>query len=62
MLVLSRKPHEVIRIGDNVWITIVEVKGAVVRLGIEAPREIPVVRSELLEAGKATKREVPEAA
>ncbi len=62
MLVLSRKPQQAIRIGDNVWITIVEIKRGVVRLGIDAPREIPVMRAELLEGNRAPKAEVSEAA
>lgn len=47
MLVLSRKVGERIRIGDNVTITVVRITGGGVRLGIEAPTELPVVREEL---------------
>lgn len=47
MLVLSRKKNESIIIGDNVTITVVEVRGDKVRLGIEAPREVPIHRSEV---------------
>ena len=47
MLVLTRKSQETIRIGDNVVITIVRVKGNTVRVGIEAPRNVRVVRGEL---------------
>ncbi len=47
MLVLTRKADEQILIGENVKITIVKVRGNSVRLGIEAPREIRVVRGEL---------------
>ncbi len=61
MLVLSRKPQEAIRIGDNVWVTILEIKRGIVRLGIEAPRDVSVLRSELLEE-KRMAAEVPEAA
>ena len=46
MLVLSRKKSESIVINDNVVITVVEVRGDKVRLGIQAPREIPVHRKE----------------
>lgn len=49
MLVLSRKKDEKIMIGDDVVITIVEVRGDKVRVGIEAPRDIPVNRSEVVE-------------
>jgi carbon storage regulator len=47
MLVLSRKPGEQIRIGDNITIAVVEVRGNRVKIGIEAPRAVGVVRSEL---------------
>jgi carbon storage regulator len=50
MLVLSRKRDERIVIGDNIVITVVEVRGDKVRLGIEAPAEVPVHRQEVLEA------------
>lgn len=47
LLVLSRKKNEPIVIGENIVITVVEVRGDRVRLGIEAPQEIPVHRSEV---------------
>jgi carbon storage regulator CsrA len=47
MLVLTRKHQEKIRIGDNITITILKTKGKAVRVGIEAPAEIAVVRGEL---------------
>ena len=50
MLVLSRQRDESIMIGDNVVVTIVDVRGDRVRLGIEAPREIAVHRREVYEA------------
>lgn len=50
MLVLSRKSMESIQIGDNVVVTVLEIKGNRVRLGIDAPREIHVKRSELPDA------------
>ena len=49
MLVLSRQKDESIMIGDNVEITIVDVRGDKVRLGINAPKEIPVHRREVFE-------------
>lgn len=49
MLVLSRKTDESLIVGDNIVITVVEVKGDKVRLGIVAPREIPVHRREVYE-------------
>lgn len=50
MLVLSRKKSESVVINDDIVITVVEVRGDKVRLGIEAPREIPVHRKEVLDA------------
>ena len=50
MLVLSRKPNESIIIGDNVEIKVVEVRGEQVKLGITAPRDIPVHRKEIYDS------------
>ena len=50
MLVLSRQRDESIVIGDNIVITIVDIRGDKVRLGIEAPGEVPVHRQEVFEA------------
>lgn len=50
MLVLSRQRDESIMIGDDIVITIVDIRGDKVRLGIEAPKEIPVHRQEVYEA------------
>ena len=47
MLVLSRKPDERIRIGDNIIITLVEIRSDKVRIGIEAPPDMPVHREEI---------------
>jgi carbon storage regulator len=53
MLVLSRKVGERIQLGDNITVTLVKVSGNLVRLGIEAPANMAVVRQELLaRAGK----------
>ncbi len=50
MLVLSRQKNETIMIGDTIEITIVDVKGEKVRVGINAPIEIPVHRKEVYDA------------
>ncbi|WP_459557176.1 carbon storage regulator [Lacunimicrobium album] len=50
MLVLSRQRDESIIIGDNIVITVVDIRGDKVRLGIQAPTEIPVHRQEVYEA------------
>ena len=47
MLVLTRKQNEKIRIGDSITITVLRMKGKAVRLGIEAPHDISVIRGEL---------------
>jgi len=52
MLVLTRKRDEQIVINDNIVITIVEVRGDKVRIGIEAPKKIPVHRREVYDAIK----------
>lgn len=53
MLVLTRKYQEKIRIGNNITITVLRMKGKAVRLGIEAPPEVPVIRGELSFNGNA---------
>lgn len=57
MLVLSRKRDEKIVIGNNIVITVVDVRGDKVRLGIEAPSEVPVHRQEVLEAVQRAQRQ-----
>jgi carbon storage regulator len=47
MLVLSRKKLESIVVDNNITITVVEIRGDVIRLSIEAPREVPVHRAEV---------------
>ena len=49
MLVLSRRINEVIVINDDIQVIVSGVRGNVVRLGIEAPREVPIRRLELLD-------------
>ncbi len=48
MLVLTRKALEKIQIGPDITVTVVEVRGKYVRLGIEAPKTVPILRRELL--------------
>ncbi|HEV3167832.1 MAG TPA: carbon storage regulator CsrA [Isosphaeraceae bacterium] len=50
MLVLSRKKNESIIINDNITVTVVEIRGDKVRLGIDAPKEVSVHRREVYEA------------
>ena len=50
MLVLSRKRNESVVINENIVVTVVEVRGDRVRLGIQAPRDVPIHRSEIMAA------------
>ena len=52
MLVLSRKKNESIVIDNDITIVVVEIRGDKVRLGVDAPKEIPVHRQEVFEAIK----------
>ena len=61
MLVLTRKLMEKLYIGDDVCVTVVRLEGGQVRLGIEAPREIAVVRAELLDRPRAGRPATPDA-
>jgi carbon storage regulator len=47
MLILTRKVGQTVMIGDEIAVTVIEVKGAQIRLGIQAAKEIPVLREEL---------------
>jgi carbon storage regulator len=55
MLVLSRKKNETIVINNDIVITVVEIRGDKVRLGIVAPKDVPVHREEVYEAIHGTK-------
>jgi len=56
VLVLTRKINERIQIGDDVEIVVIDVKGDQVRLGVEAPKRLPVFRKEVYEAIEAENR------
>lgn len=56
MLVLSRRVGESVVIGTDVVVTVLEVRGDIIRVGIEAPRDVTVHRSEVFEAIEAANR------
>jgi carbon storage regulator len=57
MLVLSRKTNQSIMIGDEIEVTVLSVSGEKVRLGIKAPREVPVYRDEVYSEVRARQGE-----
>jgi len=57
MLVLSRKKNESIIINDNITVTVIEIRGDKVRLGIEAPKDVTVHRREVYEAIQSQARD-----
>ncbi|MDR3207346.1 MAG: carbon storage regulator CsrA [Oscillospiraceae bacterium] len=57
MLVLTRKVNQSICLGENIKVTVLSVEGDRVSLGVEAPREVRVFRTELLEGTKVVNRE-----
>lgn len=60
MLVLTRKEGEKILIGDNVVLEVIGIKGSTMRIGITAPRDLPIVRSELKEETKPEPDDLPQ--
>ena len=62
MLILRRKPGEQLLIGDNIRITVMDVSEGGVRLAIEAPREITILRSELKVAAQTNREAADEEA
>lgn len=56
MLILTRRVHETLMVGDEVTVTVLGVRGNQVRIGINAPREVGVHREEIYERIKAEKR------
>ena len=57
MLILSRKVDEKIKIGDNITITLIEVRGDQVKIGVEAPKNVKVFRQEVFNAIQTENRE-----
>lgn len=61
MLIITRKPGEKVMVGDDVVVHLMEIVGGSVRLGIEAPRSIPVYREEIYSAVRDENRAAAEA-
>lgn len=57
MLVLSRHRSEVIRIGDDISITVVDIRGDKVRIGVDAPPDVPVHRQEVYDQIQRDRKE-----
>ena len=62
MLILQRKPGETLRIGENITVSIVAIDGGRVRIAIDAPKDITILRSELIETIAANQESVVEQA
>ena len=56
MLIITRRPGEKIMVGDDVVVEVIEVHGSSVRIGIAAPKSIPVYREEIWDAVRAENR------
>ena len=61
MLVLARKADQTIQIGHGVTIRVLEISGSTVRIGVKAPRQIPVMRGELLPSDEEVTRSLVKA-
>ena len=59
MLILTRRPGESIQVGTDIEISVLEIRGNQVRIGINAPAEVLVLRSELLESKPQAEAEQP---
>ncbi len=55
MLILQRRPGESLKIGQDIEVSVVSVEGGRVRLAISAPQDVPILRSELLDATAANR-------
>jgi len=59
MLILTRRPTQTVTIGNDITVTVLEIRGRQVRIGVDAPRETAVLREEIVE--KARTRRMPDA-
>jgi carbon storage regulator len=56
MLVLTRRPNQTLTIGSDITISVMEIRGSQVRIGVSAPADIPILRGEVLEKARAARR------
>jgi carbon storage regulator len=56
MLILTRRPNQTLAIGADITITVVEIRGGQVRIGVSAPTDVTVLRGEILEKARAAHR------
>jgi carbon storage regulator len=56
MPILTRGPRQALKIGDDVTVTVLEIRGAQVRSGVSAPRDTPIVRVEVIEKARVVRR------
>jgi carbon storage regulator len=59
VLILTRRPMQAVAIGSDITVTVLEIRGRQVRIGVNAPRDIQVVREEIVE--RARTRRMPDA-
>jgi carbon storage regulator len=59
MLILTRRPGEALRIGDDIEVTVMAINGSQVRLGIKAPRNVAVDRAEIAERKRLDREGLP---
>jgi carbon storage regulator len=53
MLILTRRPTQTVTIGSDITVTVLEIRGRQVRIGVSAPRDIPVLREEINEKARS---------
>jgi carbon storage regulator len=56
MLILTRRPNQTLTIGSDITITVVEIRGSQVRIGVSAPTDVTVLRGEILDKARAAQR------
>ena len=60
MLILTRRPRQTVKIGKDVIVTVLEIRGTQVRIGVDAPRTTTVLREEIAPGPRAQQRRTPD--